>query len=234
MLNKFISQKNEIIDIVFEDDIFKNKTIIRAKRNELFLSIMRRYIQSTGNYNKKLKFVYNARWVEPYMNLNQIGFSSGETIGVFGSGNILGGGGFCMNFTDLSKQIYEECYFSNNAPPYRNVDQGINICGDCRNEYCIGYNQEVIVPLKGIQRFDLIKERANLKCPICRNLIEPKTIALFLCAYKISGKKFEKDKVKQYSFNGKANKTDSLHYYDPIKSGETLIMELIIEITNYF
>ena len=234
MFNEFKSHKNELIDIIFEDDIFKKKTIIRAKTNEIFLSIMRRYIQSTENYNKKLEFVYNGRKVDPYMNLNQIGFSIGGTIRVACYGNILGGGGFCMNFTDLSKQIYEEHYFSNNAPPYRNVDQGINICGDCRNEYCIGYNQEVIVPLKGTQRFDLIKERGNLKCPICRNLIEPKTVALFRCAYKISGKKFEKDKIKKYSFSGKANKTDSLHYYNPIKNGETLIMELIIEITNYF
>ena len=232
--NTIKPHKKEIIEIIFEDDIIRTKKIIRAQKNELFISLMRKYIQSTGLYNKNLLFMYNSRYLEPNMNLNQIGILGGETIKVISSGNVKGGGGFCMNFTDLSKKIYEEHYFSNNAPPYRNVFQGINICGDCKYENCMGYNQEVIVPLEGIQRLDLIKERGNLKCPICRSLIEPKTVAFYLCKYKISGKKFENSKVTQYSFCGNAYKNDSLHYYDPIKNGETLIIELIIEITNYY
>ena len=141
----------------------------------------------------------------------------GGIIRVIDSKNITGGGGFAFNFTDLSKQIYDECKVGQEGPHYRAVTKGINICGVCKFERCIAFNEEIVVPLNNIWRFDLIKKRENLKCPACKGLFEPKTVAFFLCYYKIKGKNFENGKVKNFEFNGKSDRTDSLHYYDPLK-----------------
>ena len=229
------SFNDEIFNIIFvSPDTTPKQIIIKAKINELFLSLMRRYIQLTGSYNKKLWFLYNTRCLNPYSDLKQIGFRNLDKVQVLHSGNTNAGGGYCMNFTDLSKQIYEEVYFSNNAPPYRIAYQGINICGDCRYEKCCAYNNEVIIPLVGITNFNLTKEKGNLKCPICKSLIEPKTVLFSFCKYKVHGKNIEDNKVKEFEFFGDANNPNSFHYYNPIKNGETYVMELILEIINYY
>jgi hypothetical protein len=61
------------------------------------------------------------------MNLNHIN----NNIIVYQSGS-LSGGMMPLKFTDVSKQIQEEHYFSDGAPSYRIVTQGINIYGICR------------------------------------------------------------------------------------------------------
>ena len=85
-----------------------------------------------------------------------------------------------------------------------------------------------------ITKFNLIKERIYLKCPLCKGLIEPKTIAFYLCSYKVKGKNIENDKIKSFEFFNKTSNKGTVQYYNPIKNGKTLIMELIIEIINYF
>ena len=146
--------------------------------------------------------------------------------------NNLTGRGFCINFTDLSKQIYEEVYFSDSAPSYRLICKGINIFGICKFKKCKAYNKEVIAPLKK-RKFDLIKEKDILECPECEGLISPKTIGFHLCKYKIKGTKFEDGKGIPFEFNGKADNNNSVQYYNPDRNGQTTVVELIIEITKY-
>ena len=119
------------------------------------------------------------------------------------------------------------------SPMYRIAQPGLNICGNCKCGNCIAFNDEVIVPLGRIYRYDLINEKANLRCPSCRNLIVPKTVLFYLCKYKINGKKFENDKVKSFEFFGQAANKYSFQYYDPMANGEVLVIELIIEILEY-
>ena len=61
--------------------------------------------------------------------------------------------GFSFRFTDISKQITEEHYFSDEAPSYRIVTRGINIYGICKFKKCCAYNEEVIVPLENVEFF---------------------------------------------------------------------------------
>ena len=232
----FNNRKNQIhkkLNINFEDYSGK-KVLITCNINEYLFSIFNKYIQLTKKYNQNLRFLFNGLHLKQYKKLSQIGIIDGDSIKVLEYGNLKGGGGFCLNFTDLSKQIYEECYFSVDAPDYRRVGIGINICGECKSENCFAYNEEVIVPLNQILKFDLIKERTDLKCPLCKSLIEPKTVAFYLCGYKVKGKNFENDNIKTFEFYGKADKKEVVQYYSPIKNGETVVIGLVIEITNYF
>ena len=146
----------------------------------------------------------------------------------------LKGGGFSLQFTDISKKIYEEQYFTEEAPSYRIVGEGINIYGICKVKKCKAYKEEVIYPLGDKQRFDLIKEKEDLECPECGGNIIPKTVGFFLCNYKITGKKYENGKIEDFEFEGKANNKGSIQYYNPDKNGETIVVQLIIEITKNY
>lgn len=235
MINNEKNQNQNILNIYFEDT-FRRKVFLKCNINEYLSSLFRKYIQSTKKYNQNLIFLFNGSTLNYKNKLSQIGIRNGEKITVVDNGNLKGGGGggFSLKFSDLSKQIYEEMGFSDDAPIYRYVGNGINICGECKFENCVAYNLEVIVPLNQIRKFNLVKERENLKCPLCKSLINPKTVAFYLCGYKVKGKNYENDVIKSFEFYGKADKENVVQYYSPIKNGETLVIELIIEIINYF
>ena len=232
----YISEKqisNRIVIIIFEDYL-GNKKILKANENEPCFSLFQRYINETNKYNEYLKFIFNGKALNPYINLGQNGLRNYDVISVLKYGNILGGGGFSMNFTDLSKKITKQLPLSIAGPDYRRVDKGINIHGKCKYEKCRAYNDEVCIPLRGIQIFDLVKERGNLKCPACRSLIEPKTVSFFLCEYKVKGKKYVDGGIENFEFFGKAENPTAIEFYDPIKNGETIVIELTFEVINYF
>ena len=181
-----------------------------------------------------MNFIFNGTRLNPNINLGQNGLRNGDIIKVLESGYMTGGGGFSMNFTDLSKKKTAQRPLSIEGPDYRRIDKGINIHGECKYEKCRAYNDEVCVPLKGIQIFDLVKERSNLKCPACRSLIEPKTVSFFLCKYKVKGKKYVDGRIGNFEFFGKAKDPTAVEFYDPIKNGETIVIELTFEVINYF
>ena len=224
---------NEIFNIIFED-CRGNRKMLKAYENEPCFSLFQRYINETNKYNKQLNFIFNGKKLNPYINLGQNGLRNYDAISVLESGNITGGGGFSMNFTDISKKITAQRPLSSKGPDYRRVDKGINIHGQCKYEKCRAYNDEIIVPLRGIQIFDLVKERSNLKCPACRSLIEPKTVSFFLCEYKVKGKKYVDGGIGKFEFFGKAENPTAIEFYDPIKNGETIVIELTFEVINYF
>ena len=111
--------------------------------------------------------------------------------------------------------------------------QGINIYGICKNKKCIAFNEEVIVPLHNKKRFDLIEEKYDLECPECSNIIMPKTVGFYLCNYKIKGVKYQDDKKISFEFEGQAPKRNCIQYFNPDKNGETTMVKLIIEVTEY-
>ena len=222
-----------ILQIIFQDNVTLKNTIIEATENELLSSVFRKYIYKTGKCSDNLKFLFNGKKLDPSLTVSQAALSQHCRVTVTESGIAIGGGGFSMDFTDLSKQQYQEYICSNNAPSYRAVHKGLNICGNCKFRKCIAYKQEVIIPLKSVKRFDLIKESENLECPSCGSIVSPKTVAFFLCRYKVSGKKYENDKIKPFEFVGMANNKNAVQYYDPIKNGKVRVIDLIIEILEF-
>ena len=207
---------------------------IISDKDELFGSIFKRFQDTIGNYTKKFDY-YDNGFLEPQMKLNEKNIANCPIyrVNVVTVNEVIGGDCFSMNFTDLSKQIYEEHYFSDSAPSYRRVTQGINIYGICKSKKCKIYKKEVIAPLKGVKKFNLIKERDDLECPECGGVISPKTVGFYYCEYNVKGCKFENKETKPFEFNGKASNKDSIQYYSPEKNGETTIVELIIEVTKF-
>ena len=182
-------------------------------------------------------FITNGEEISPDMKLNQI-YSNNPNELLFDviERNTLTGG-TPINFTDLSKQIHEEHYFSDKAPSYRIVCEGINIYGKCNGKDCIARKKEVIVPLKGIKEFDLIneKDKEKLICPKCESFIIPKTVGFHLCEYRVSGIKFNDNdnQSRNFEFTGIANSKNSIQYFNPEENGSTLMIKLKIEVIQF-
>ena len=224
--HKFVNKKNVIFNFY---GYFYN---FICDEDELFYSLIEKFKERTGTKNLKLLFLCEGRKLNPTITLNQLGKLNLITITVINSNN-LSGSQSSIKFTDISKQIYEEHYFSDIAPSYRMVMKGINIYGICKNKRCIAFNEEVIYPLYNKKRFDLIEEKYDLECPECGNVIMPRTVGFYLCNYKIKGVKYQNDKNESFEFEGQAPKRDCVQYFNPDKNGETTIVELIIEVTEY-
>ena len=145
--------------------------------------------------------------------------------------NSIGGGG-PVSFCDLEKKNHEGHKLTSGSHTYRTTGIGINIYGICKGNNCIAFDKEVIVPIKK-KVFDLIEEKYDLKCPVCNNIIIPKTVGFRLCEYKVYGKKYENDKIEKFSFIDKAAEKGEIKYYNPNKNGEVLMIELKFEDLNY-
>jgi hypothetical protein len=195
-------------------------------KDESFSSIIEKLKNRIGMKDKNVNFISDGRKLNSEMKLNQI---LSRKIMVDETETSLGGV-FALNFTDISKQVHEEHYFSNKAPSYRYVTQGINIYGICKGKNCIAYKKEVVVPQRKIKKFDLIKEKDNLECPKCGGIIIPKTLGFHLCKYKVSGKKYSNNIIEPFEFEGKAENENSIQYFNPDENGETMLVKLIIEV----
>ena len=210
---------------------FKNYNYI-VKRNELFSSVIEKFKKDSGLVSE-FKCIYDGKTInDPNKTLEELDIRDLVPIEVETICNCPGGG-FSINFTDVSKNIHEEHYFSKTAPDYRIVSKGINVYGICKGKKCKAYNKEVICPLKNKKIFNLLDEKENLECPICGSLIIPKTLGFFSCEYRIKGKKCENDMIIPFELRDKASNKDSIRYFDPDKNGKTIITELIVEVIKF-
>ena len=150
-------------------------------------------------------------------------------------GDVKGGGGMCMMFTDVSKNKTTQVQCSPDAPNYRHIIKGINICGICNYIKCLAYKKEVIVNFHN-KTFDLIKDQNKLFCPECQASIEPKTVLFYLCRYQIYGKKIENDEIVPFRNQPvEARNENSATYFDPdLNGGEVEFAQLKFEVLEYF
>ena len=67
------------------------------------------------------------------------------------------------------------------------VGKGLNIFGNCIYPKCKAFKKEVIYMTnledEGI-RFNLNEEIQNIKCPICKKIMKPKTCGFWKCEYQ--------------------------------------------------
>ena len=212
---------------------FKGKNYIYiVKRNELFSSVIEKFKKDSGLVSG-FRFFYEGKMIkDPNKTLEELNIRNFEYIEVISVSEVPGAG-FSINFTDVSKNIHEERYFTKTAPDYRIASKGINVYGICKGKKCKAYNKEVICPLKNTKIFNLFDEKENLECPICGSLIIPKTLGFFSCEYRIKGKKCENDTITPFELRDKASNKDSIRYFDPDKNGKTMITELIVEVIKF-
>ena len=101
------------------------------------------------------------------------------------------GGGDSIEFCDVSNGKKE---LINSNIIYGTPNKGINIYGFCKEKNCIAYNKEVVVPINK-NYFDLLRQKHDLKCPKCNNIIIPNTVGFLQCEYKVKGKKIVKNLI---------------------------------------
>ena len=155
----------------------------------------------------KIGFLWKARILnEPELlkkRLNQMNISNPIiNVRVILRGCIIGGGG-PVEFCDLSKKSHESHKLTSGGHTYRTTGKGINIYGICKGKSCEANDKEVIVPINK-RTLDLVNEKYDLKCPICSNIIIPKTVGFRNCEYKISGKKYENYKIENFNYIDRA------------------------------
>ena len=206
------------------------------KKNELFSTVIKKFEKDLkifpSGYKSYYNFYCNSHPIEQNKTLKELNIDNFSQIEVVET-KLLPGAGFSLNFTDVSKNIYEEHYFSETAPDYRIASKGINVYGICKGKKCKAYNMEVICPLIDKIIFNLLEERDDLECPICGGLIVPKTLGFFCCEYKIKGKKCENDKIIPFELRDKASNKNSMRYFNPDKNGRTIFTELIVEVIKF-
>ncbi|CAM9586322.1 unnamed protein product, partial [Heterosigma akashiwo] len=102
-----------------------------------------------------------------------------------------GGGGGNRMFADVANtDAMQEIAFSNSAPSWRVVKQGLNLEGVCTAPRCEASGHQVIVPW-GFRPFDLIidSRRPEVACPRCMQPVTATTCGFVDCLWQFQGKK---------------------------------------------
>jgi hypothetical protein len=227
---KEISKPNINIDIIFNCQ-GRTKTI-QSTNNTTLKSLFKEYRRNL-DFTEDLKLYMNSKELKAcFRTLGQLGIENFTNIDVtLCKYNIGGGGGYpTLDFVDVSTGKIKALKFSEDAPKWRIVKEGLNIFGICNNSKCKAYKKEVVYPteLKESLIFVLNKEIINIKCPLCSKIIKPKTCGLWKCEYQFIGKKIEEGDLIEFDSKTKETNSDDFEYYNPFENGETQWVELTI------
>ena len=141
----------------------------------------------------------------------------------------LRGGGFPLEFVDVEKGIVQNLSFSDSAPRWRAVKQGLNIFGVCKNSNCEAFEKEVVYQVGIIHtKFNLQENVTNIKCPMCQKIILPKTCGFWQCEYQFVGDKIEDGDLKYVDTKCKETKDDNFEYYNPYENKSAIWTNLNI------
>ena len=139
----------------------------------------------------------------------------------------IGGGGDSIEFCDVSNGKKE---LINSNIIYGTPNKGINIYGFCKEKNCIAYNKEVVVPINK-NYFDLLRQKHDLKCPKCNNIIIPNTVGFLQCEYKVKGKKLKN--CEEFNFKEIADKSGKYYNSKDNINGKAEMVQLNFEVTKY-
>ena len=137
------------------------------------------------------------------------------------------GGGDSIEFCDVSNGKQE---LINSNIIYGTPNKGINIYGFCKEKNCIAYNKEVVVPINK-DYFDLLRQKHDLKCPKCNNIIIPNTVGFLQCEYKVKGKKLKN--CEEFNFKEIADKSGKYYNSKENINGKAEMVQLNFEVTKY-
>jgi len=145
---------------------------------------------------------------------------------------LIGGNSFPpLNFVDVENEKIKNLNFSQKAPKWRKIDKGLNIFGICNNSKCEAFKNEVVymtkLPKDGLN-FNLNEKVADIRCPICSKIITPKTCGFYDCEYQFVGKKIDDGEIKHYDSKTRETNGNKCEYYDTLKNGEIVWIELNI------
>ena len=138
-----------------------------------------------------------------------------------------------FRYLDHDKDPDDQIYFNLEGEDWRKVKIGLNLLGNCKNENCSAYDEEVIYPI-GFEKFEFL-EKPKARCPICDQKFIVKTCALYKCGCSFKGFQFNKKTNKlvdiEYIFLSKkpycAQIYEPFHNSDPNVSWTKLAVEII-------
>lgn len=222
-----------MINLFFEQNWNGQRFTIQASFRDKGSDIIKKYRIISNDYNRDNKFIFNGKELNIHLSVLDNRILGDSIINVIQS-QLIFGSGYGINFIDVSKNKIKELEFSENAPSYRLVDKGINLCGICQFKKCLAFKEEVVIPIQG-NKFDLIKDQGKLYCPECESLVKPKTVGFYLCRYRIYGKKYENGNVKSFENPiDEAKNENTVKYFDPDQNDDITFVELVFEVLNYF
>ena len=225
---------NREISVVFNDEGYRKK--MSFSKDAIIKDVLTQYLKESSsliNLSTEI-FVFKYREIilnkERYLN-ERVSFliRNGATVNVYRKRDQLYSGRDPIEFCDVSNGKKE---LINSNIIYGTPDKGINIYGYCKNYSCIAYNQEVVLHINK-KYFDLLIEKNDLKCPICKNIIIPNTVGFLQCEYKINGRKMKN--YEEFNFKEIADKSGKIKYYNSKENinGKTEMVELFFEVLNY-
>ena len=145
----------------------------------------------------------------------------------------IGAGGQGLNFVGIETGKIINLDFNKNAPNLRIINKGLNIFGFCNNSICKAYMKEMVYKIvlsKDGLKFNLNERVADIRCPICNEIIKLKTCGFYDCEYQFIGKKIANGEIYQFDSKTRETKENNFEYYDVFKNGEIIWTEINVYI----
>lgn len=143
----------------------------------------------------------------------------------------IGGAGPAINFVDVEGGKITNLNLSTNTPLWRKIDKGLNIFGICGNSMCIAFNKEVIhktVLAKDGLAFNLNEKITEIKCPICKKIINPTSCGFYDCEYQFIGKKIVNGDICNFDSKTRETIGNQFEYFGILGNGQIIWIELFI------
>ena len=146
-------------------------------------------------------------------------------------------GGGCRPplFADVSNQnAFVDSQFTRTGPDWHIVRKGLNLEGFCRNLSCVAAKKNVVCPMPHAV-FDLIADRDKVKCPMCRENVEPITCGFTDCSYTFEGIKVENNSLVKFQQDSPIWVGHFYRNYNPEDSGvvEWKSLKILTKIEGY-
>jgi len=220
-------KEGDILSLKLSKDIYKEISTFPKQNEYYFIKFNRNILglfpkSQKGLSYKKLKRLFN---IKKYQNVITVEDYVPSSLEFIRYSNISGSGGSCyggLMFIDPADANIKQLSLSKEAPKWRVISEGLNIFGICENPKCEAHEEEVIfralksdgpLPEKGMV-FNMIENIDNIRCPICKKIIEPETCGFFKCEYQFIGKKIECGEVVNYDSKTKETKENKLDYLE--------------------
>ena len=155
--------------------------------------------------------------------VKEINLSNNDEVVVF-CRKLLGGFGG-LKIVDISKNKVKYLGFSESAPKYRYVINGLNIKSICKNPSCEANNKVIFIQKGFVDKWDLIQNLNDIKCPICGKRVVPKNFGFTRCKYIINFTKVENDEYIDDKVENEVT-GDKFQLFDENESGKAEFISL--------
>ena len=199
----------------FEKTISVNPNMTIGDAKKLFFEDIRTRLLYDG------EILYNDKTFSDY------GIVDGDTI--LKVDVSIGGGGFGLCTIDVEKNNTRIIEHDGKAPPYRTIDDGLSVQAICEND-CVLKNQIIYTTLGFVTNYNILSHLNDIKCPKCKKPVYPKNFGFFRCKYEIEYDKWENNKKKSGSVEGK---TGAEFILFSEYSGIATFSKLIFDVMKY-